>query len=141
MPFALSDGTRKRIQKHIALLNSPDGAISQQAERSLIRFGHKAVEQVLTITSIPDPQVRFRAVWVLDKSQDVRALPAIIQLTDDPDARVRYDAVLALGELGYQEAVPLLEKLAQQPEDPASIESAACMALAKLGIDHKPGAA
>lgn len=128
----LSSDTRKRIQKHIALLGSPDEATAQAAERRLFRFGAKAVEQVITVVSSADPQVRFRAIWVLGKTRDERALSAILRLTDDQDGRVRYDAVMALGELGSRNAIPILQHIKTRTDDPAQVSSAARMALAKL---------
>ncbi len=141
MSIALSKDTRRRIQKHLAHLGSTDEAIAQKAERRLIWFGRKAVEQVLPATFSPDPKVRFRAVWVLGKSQDERTLPAILRLTDDPDKRVRYDAVLALGESGHPQAVSALQAIRQRTSDPAQVASAAESALAKLAAWAEPGAA
>ncbi|MDQ2730057.1 MAG: GNAT family N-acetyltransferase [Armatimonadota bacterium] len=142
MSQPLSADTRRRIHKHIINLGSPDKTVSEEAERRLIRFGPKAVEQVLGVAGSSDPQVRFRAVWILGKSRDERALPAILRLTDDPDGRVRYDAVMALGELGSPAAVPVLQQLKTRTGDPAEVSGAAHMALAKLGrsgmLEYRP---
>lgn len=128
-----SADTLQRIRGHINNLGSPDDATAQQAERRLIRFGPKALEQLVTATTSRDPQVRFRAVWALGKSRDARALPTILKLTEDPDRRVAYDAVLALGELGDLNAVQRLEELSVQVEDERGLVGASWAALRKLG--------
>lgn len=132
---ALSADTRRRIGKHITNLANLDGDLACRAERNLIRFRSKAVAQRIEAASSPDPQVRFRAVWALGKSRDARALDTIVGLTRDPDERVRYDAAMALGEFGDRRAVPVLLQLAKRPASRDGLESAAAMALSKLGIE------
>ena len=115
----LSADTRRRIAGYIAYLGDADSRVAYNAERRLIRFGAKAVEALLIAATDPDPQVRFRAVWALGKSQASRAFEVICALTEDADEAVRYDATRALGELGDLRAVPFLESLARQvtPKD------------------------
>jgi len=128
----MSRDTLRRIQGHIRNLADPDDKTSYQAERRLMRFGPRAVELLIVAATDPNPRVRFRAVWVLGKSRDLRAFPAILHLTRDPDGRVSYDATLALGELGDTRAVPHLTALVGQagPED--ALADAALSALRKL---------
>jgi HEAT repeat protein len=133
MTSSTSADTRRRIQRHLANLQSPDQKVAAEAENRLIRFGEKAVEPLLATVDHEDPQVRFRAVWALGKIGDARALPAILRLTEDPDERVAYDAVLALGELGDPRAMPRLREIAAGPADERTLDSAARTALVKLG--------
>ncbi len=98
-----------------------------------MRFGARAVPQLLAVVSDDSPQVRFRTAWILGKSRDPSAYPALAALTEDADDAVRYDATLALGELGNLRAVPLLKELAQRVPREDSRLGAAMGALMKLG--------
>ena len=137
MAHTLSADTRRRIGKHIAQLGA-DRDVATRAELRLLRFGKKAVGQLLEIMSSDSPQVRFHAVYLLGKSGDPEVFPVIVRLVSDPDASVRYDAVMSLGYLGDPRAIPLLEETAKHREDPACVASAACMALATFGIEREP---
>ena len=97
-----------------------------------MRFGARAVPQLLAVVSDNSPPVRFRAAWILGKSRDPSAYPALAALTEDPDEAVRYDATLALGELGDVRAVPFLKELAQRVPREDGRASAAMSALVKL---------
>lgn len=132
-----SADTRRRIAGHVANLGSPDDRTAQEAERHLIRFGAKAVDALLVAVSDPRPQVRYRAVWALGKSGDVRAFPALCALTEDGDEAVCYDATLALGELGDPRAVLFLEDLAQRITREDTRLGAALSALMKLAGGHR----
>ena len=142
MVQALSADTHRRIGRrigrHIANLGNADEAVARKAESRLLRFGKKAVRQLLEVVSSDNPQVRLRAVYLLGKSGDEQVLPVIIGLVSDPDEYVRYDAVMSLGYLGNSRAISVLEEIAKHREDPACIASAACMALAKFGINREP---
>ena len=131
-PPRLSADTRRRIAGHIASLGSPDAGTSYGAERRLMRFGARAVPQILAVVSGGSPQVRFRAAWILGKSRDPSAYPALAALTEDPDEAVRYDATLALGEPGDARAVPFLKALALRVPSEDCRASAAMSALVKL---------
>lgn len=131
-PLKVSADTRRRIAGHIANLGSPDDETALRAEARLMRFGARAVPQILAMVSGDSPQVRFRAAWVLGKSGDPLAYPALTALTEDADEAVRYDATLALGELGDGRAVPFLKALAQRVPSEDCRVSAAMSALVKL---------
>ncbi len=51
MAQALSADTRKRISKHIANLGSVEVQVAQKAESQLLRFGKKAIGQLLEVVS------------------------------------------------------------------------------------------
>lgn len=133
----VSSDSRRRIATHLVGLGSADDDTATQAELRLLRFGRKAVGQLLELAASDTPRIRFRVAYLLGKSRDPEVLPTIIHLVHDPDDVVRYDAVMALGYLGDPRAIPLLEEIATQWEDPASVASAACMSLATLGIDRE----
>ena len=131
-PLKVSADTRRRIAGHIANLGSPDDETALRAEARLMRFGARAVPQILAMVSDDSAQVRFRAAWILGKSRDPLAYPALAALTEDPDEAVRYDATLALGELGDARAVPFLKRLAQRVLREDGRASTAMAALVKL---------
>ena len=124
--------SERRIAGHIEALADSDPKVSFRAERRLIRFGAKAIPQLIAEADSPNPQVRFRLAWVLGKTRDPAAFDTLCQLAKDVNSEVKYDAVLALGELGDPRAVPVLNGLAAQPDDEAAISSAARTALSRL---------
>lgn len=131
-PFKPSADTRRRIAGHIASLDSPDDETALGAEMRLMRFGARAVPQLLPMVSDDSPQVRFRVAWILGKSRDPSAYPALAALVEDADEAVRYDATLALGELGDARAVFFLKALAQRVPREDGRASTAMAALVKL---------
>ncbi|WP_395143618.1 HEAT repeat domain-containing protein [Armatimonas sp.] len=135
---ALSPDTRRRIAWHLVNLASDDNATATQAELRLLRFGKKAIRQLLELVASENPCVRFRVVYLLGKTGEQELFPMVASFIHDPDAHVRYDAVMSLGYLGDPRAIPLLEELATQSDDPACVASAACMSLVQFGIDRSP---
>ena len=136
--LAIRADTRRRIAGHLVNLASDDDATATQAELRLLRFGNKAIGQLLALVGSENPRLRFRVVYLLGKTGESEVFPVVASFVYDPDDFVRYDAVMALGYLGDPRAIPLLEELATQWDDPACVASAACMALALLGIDYDP---
>lgn len=67
----------------------------------------------------PDPQVRARAIRLLDESEDVKLVPSYLDmLRNDPDLNVRAQAATALNlfvDLGELEEIP--ESIHRQVED------------------------
>ncbi len=103
---------KRRINRHITKLNSPDENVSRRAEDYLMRcYGSRALLPLLEACHHTNPVVRFRAVWVLGYTHDSRAYETILRLTDDPDERVRYDATIALGILGDDRALESLKQI------------------------------
>lgn len=72
-----------------------------------------------SLLSDEDPEVRMRAIRLLDETDDIKLIPAFIKiLTGDPDAATRAEAATALGkyvELGELEEIP--EESRHQVED------------------------
>lgn len=126
---------KRRIERHIANLDSPDEKVSARAEGYLIRhYGSRALEPLLAVCDHTNPTVRLRAAWVLGHTKDLRAYETILRLTDDPDERVRYDATIALGILGDRRASDPLTRmyLRNDPTRPAG------MAFDRMGVQFVP---
>jgi HEAT repeat protein len=130
----------KAIGRYLADLEDPRQAVAARAEERLLhaiprlrRSRQVVIDQLIAATAHSDPHVRYRAVWALGATRSPRAYPTILALVQDPDSRVRYDAVVALGRFGYVQAVQPLIDLVRQPSREDSVDSAAAMALAKLG--------
>lgn len=130
----------KRVTNDLALLGSPNKGVALLAEHRLLRSaarlrraGGKVIEALIEATRHPNPQVRFRALWVLAATHAPSACATVLALTSDPDAAVRYDAAMALGRFGYVEAIGPLVNLVCQGESEDSLGSAAGMSLHRLG--------
>lgn len=124
----------KRIQHHIEALNSHDQNVSWRAESNLIRYyGSRALEPLIAACSHPNAVVRYRAAWALGFTSDPRAFETLLQLTRDPSGYARYDATLALGNLGDERAIEPLVTLMCTPDPENYIDSAAAMAIVRLG--------
>jgi HEAT repeat protein len=103
---------KRRIERHITNLNSPEEKVSSRAEVYLIRYyGSRASKPLMEACHHPNPIVRFRAVWALGYTHDPQAYETILHLTDDPEENVRYDATIALGILGDERAIEILTQL------------------------------
>ncbi|HTP02689.1 MAG TPA: HEAT repeat domain-containing protein [Anaerolineales bacterium] len=83
-----------------------EGIQSLAEQDTLVSFDALA-RSLLTDT---DPEVRMRAIRLLDESDDTKLIPPLIKiLTDDADASARAEAASALGkyvELGELEEIP-----------------------------------
>jgi hypothetical protein len=87
---------------------SPDSA----AAKALVKIGKPAVPQLLPCLTDEDPWVRERAVWILGKIKDSRAIEGLIAALQDDDSDVRWLAAMALGEMKDRQAVePLMGAL------------------------------
>lgn len=130
----LNPRQQRQVQGHIKKLGNAAQEVALRAQRFLItKYGSGAIENLIEACSSPDPQTRFRSVWILGHTRDPRAYDTILTLTKDPDEKVRYDATLALGVLGDERAlVPLAEMCREGSELPAS------EALVKLGLIALP---
>jgi HEAT repeat protein len=130
----------KAIGRYIADLEDPRQAVAARAEGRLLhaiprlrRSRKIVIDLLLASTAHPDPHVRYRAVWALGATRSPRAYSTILAMVQDPDERVRYDAAVALGRFGYVQAVESLIDLVSQEVREDSVDSAAAMALARLG--------
>ena len=126
--------TQKRIQEHIAALASSDKDVSAKAEHNLFRYyGARALEMLIEACDHENPQVRFRAVWLLGSAHDSRAFDTVLRLIGDPDGAVRYDAAIALGRLGDERAIPILIALMSIPDLETCVNDAAATGIVSLG--------
>lgn len=133
MPTATVE--KRRINQHIANLNSPDGKVSVRAEGYLIRYyGSRALQPLLEACDHSNPVVRFRAVWALGYTHDPRAYETLLRLTDDPDEGVRYDATIALGILGDERAIEPLKQICLRND----VSRPAGMAFHRMGVRSVP---
>ncbi len=83
-----------------------EGLESLSDEDTLVSFDDFA----RSLLTDPDPQVRMRALRLLDESDDTKLIkPFLKMLADDPDSETRAEAATALGkfvELGELEEIP-----------------------------------
>jgi len=135
----------KAIGRYIADLEDPRQTVASRAQERLLdaiprlRGSQQVVvDLLLAATAHPDPHVRYRAVWALGATRSPRAYSTILARVQDLDERVRYDAAVALGRFGYVQAVESLIDLVRQAVREDSVDSAAAMALARLGQPTVP---
>ena len=92
-----------------------DALESLSEEDTLVSFDDFA----RSLLKDPEPEVRMRAIRLLDESDDTRLIPMFIQILNyDADAETRAEAATALGrfvELGELDEIP--EEPQQQVED------------------------
>ena len=132
----LTNDSARRVARHITDLGSPVETLAIAAERSLIKYGARAVEPLMAATSHEDAQVRFRSVYILGKIGDTSCYDVLVTCAQDLDPRVAQEAVIALGDLADPRAVtPLLELIAEVrlEEDEDALLASGRAVLAKLG--------
>jgi HEAT repeat protein len=92
-----------------------EGLESLSDEDTLVSFDDFA----RSLLTDPDPEIRMRAIRLLDEAEDTKLIPAFIKiLIDDKDAETRAEAASALGkfvELGELEEIP--EESRREVED------------------------
>jgi HEAT repeat protein len=120
-----------------------EGLENLSEEDTLVSFD----EFARSLLGDPDPEVRMRAIRLLDEADDSKLIPVFIQIMDeDPDSETRAEAASALGkfvELGELEEIP--EDARRQVED-ALLEKANSEdhvqvrrnALESLGFSSRP---
>ncbi len=119
-----------RMAKWVADLSSSERKIAEHAEACLIRhYGGRSTELLIQACLDASPAVRFRAVWILGKSKDVRAFDSIVVLLEDPDPSVQYDAAYALGELGDPRGFEILRKVIESKPEPTDLTYGAMQGL------------
>ena len=120
-----------------------DGLADLSDDDTLVAFD----EFARALLSDPDPQVRTRAIRLLDETTDVKLIPIFIKmLTADEDIETRGEAATALGkyvELGELEEIPAqtLRKVEDALLDKASSEDSVQVrrnALESLGFSSRP---
>jgi HEAT repeat protein len=97
-------------------LNDEDSDVRWKAESGLVKIGEKAVEPLIELISTKDWQLRARAVEVLGKIGDDRAIKPLIKIITpgkywDQHRQVRGKTAEALGKIGDHEALNALKEL------------------------------
>ena len=100
------------LSELVETLGSEDFFERQSAAWKLVEAGARAVEPLLeALEKNPDPQVRFKAAWVLGRIGDAKALGALTgALQEDEDPSVREWAASALEAIGDRRAIPFLAR-------------------------------
>jgi HEAT repeat protein len=114
-----------------ALLRTPDAALGQQAESSLLQMAPQtAQEAFLELLGDARPDLRSRGVQALGRAQVLSAVPRISALISDMDQNVRQNVLHTLATLGARSEIP---RIVACLEDPSPlIPSAAAQALVVL---------
>ena len=103
---------RVELKRKLTLLDELDALAETD---TLVSFNDFAS----ALLTDPDPQVRARAIRLLDESEDVKLVPSFLDmLKNDPDINVRIQAATGLGlfmDLGELEEIP--ETIYHQIED------------------------
>lgn len=130
----------QRVTKDIAALGSRHPEVARHAEHRLFRSaarlrraGAHVIQPLLDATHDPNPEVRFRALWVLAATRAPGAYERLLALIQDPDERVRYVAVEALGRFGYGEARDTLVELLRSGDPSDGLPDPAGRALWRIG--------
>lgn len=100
------------LSELIRILGSENFFERQSAAWKLAEAGARAVEPLLeALEKDPDPQVRFKAAWVLGNIGDAKAIePLAGALQEDEDPSVREWAASALEAIGDRRAIPFLAR-------------------------------
>ncbi len=109
-------------------LGTPDIMARLFMSRFFAIHAHQAVAALIPKTDDPDPLIRTRALYLLGRLKDTRALEACRKAARDPAWRVRAAAVTAIGDMLDQERLKTLEPMraalseALERYDPTLIE-------------------
>ncbi|MGE5373924.1 MAG: HEAT repeat domain-containing protein [Bacteroidota bacterium] len=103
---------RVELSRKLALLDELDALAESD---TLVSFDDLAS----ALLTDPEPQVRVRAIRLLDETEDIKLVPSFLDmLNNDPDLGVRIEAATALNlfvDLGELEEIP--ESIYHQVED------------------------
>ncbi|MDH4161885.1 MAG: HEAT repeat domain-containing protein [Nitrospirota bacterium] len=120
----------------VKLLSAEDNAGARNSSiEALVLLGPAAVDDLLSLLSVRDADVRKFAVDILGDIRDPRAVPHLINGLHDHDENVRVAAAEALGKIRDRRAVdPLVACLASSEE--GWLDYAAAEALGEIGDDR-----
>ena len=106
-----------KIKGDIAELASAD---EKARDRATVRLGRRrgqVVELLAEASASPNIEIRFGALFALDRIGDPRAYPVILELTKDPVDDLRWWALDILGHIGGERAIPTLIEALHNEED------------------------
>jgi HEAT repeat protein len=120
-------------------LSSHDNAGARNsAIEALVQIGAEAVDALLALLEMPDPDVRKFIVDILGEIRDPRAVQALIMRLEDPDENIRVASAEALGKIKDRRAVDaLLGCLSRSGE--GWLDYAAAEALGAIGDERALG--
>ena len=129
-------GGREVTQGLVQLLSADDNAGARNSSiEALVRLGPQAVDALLPLLSVKDPDVRKFAVDILGDIRDPRSTAHLISGLRDADENVRVAAAEALGKGGDRRAVePLIVCLSAS--DQGWLDYAAAEALGEIGDER-----
>lgn len=119
-PFRrLSTKEKAKINADIAELANADDAARWRAIVRLGRRRGRVVDLLAEATASPNVEMRFGALFALERIGDARSYPVILELTKDPEDHLRWWALHILGEVGGERAIPaLIETLLEKEDQP-----------------------
>lgn len=116
---------------YLSLLEHEDEQVREVGARSLLEMlDTEVVDALLEAAATPEHPGLLEVLWLLGKSEDLRATEILLERLRDSDPRLREIAAAALAEIGDVQALqPLIEAL--QDSSP-EVRDAAAMALGEL---------
>lgn len=100
-------------------------------ESRIVTIGPPAISELLNVLREPHNSFRWRAVEVLGRMSDQRALSGLVDTLRDNDRIIRNESAQALGNIGDTAAVPhLIQALGDEAED---VRTNTAVALGKIG--------
>lgn len=119
------------VTQAIADLGSRNRGESQQAGRSLLAQGKKAVPQLVAALDDRDEDKKASVAIILGQLKATEAVPRLIEELKSKNEDVRFSSALALGLIGDSRALPHLAALLGPGGDQTS-KGAALIALGRL---------
>ena len=108
MKYKINTRTKARIKARIAALGSPDINTARRSEAILLRhYMVRAKPMLIAALKHEDPQIRFRASYILAHTHDPSLCSLLVPLIGDSDQQVRFEAAIALSILGKPTTNPL----------------------------------
>jgi HEAT repeat protein len=122
-----------------ALKIEDNAGARNSAIEALVQIGGPALEDLLTVLTTPDPDVRKFVIDTLGDIKDSRAVPAMItRLVDDDDENIRVAAAEALGKIRDPRAVDALMACLNRHQH-GWLDYAAAEALGEIGDQRALG--
>ncbi|PIQ26383.1 hypothetical protein COW36_14630 [bacterium (Candidatus Blackallbacteria) CG17_big_fil_post_rev_8_21_14_2_50_48_46] len=115
----------------ISMLENEDEQVREVAARSLLEMiDAEVIDTLLETAESADHPGFLEVLWLLGKSEEVRATELLLKRLNDPEPRLREVAAAALAEIGDVQALqPLIEALKDEAPE---VRDAAAMALGEL---------